>query len=118
MRAATPGCGSGRLAFYNGAAATMADEADSFPLLESLLKIDDRDRRTKELLRLLVFHRAQMQAEIMQAGLLDEDELSHDKTRRERYAYAQQIHGYYYMDRSDVQMFWDAARKKRAELVE
>lgn len=85
------------------------------PLVESLLKIEDEDKRTKELLRLLVFKRAEMQTQIITAGLADEDEFSHDRLKRERYAYAQKISGYQFMDRWTVQAFWDAARKKGQE---
>ena len=85
------------------------------PLVESLLKIDDPERRTQELLRLLVFKHAEMQMQICVAGLAIEDEFSHDKLKRERYAYAETICGYQFMDRSTAQMFWDAARKQRRE---
>lgn len=85
------------------------------PLVESLLKIEDDDKRTKELLRLLVFKRAEMQMQIGVVGLAIEDEFSPDPLKRERYAYAQQISGYQFMDRWTVQTFWDAARKKGRE---
>lgn len=73
------------------------------PILDKLLEIDDLDKRRAELLRALVFKRRDVQLEINFAtvDLVEPDE---------RCDYAQEIRGLAHLDRSTIQMLWDAAR--------
>ena len=78
------------------------------PILDKLLEIDDLDKRHVELLRALVFHRLDVQVELNFAtiDLVEPDE---------RCDYAQEIRGLAYLDRSTIQLLWDAARAARRE---